>query len=96
MPTALRTLVTPGGCWINCGVKMDSSRCSNRFRESAAYRRSGFMVSLESTRSRSGQMTDGLAIPWESKKLIGVTSSAVRGSGITMHQPHRFLKFRIA
>ena len=58
--------------------------------------RSGFMVSLESTRSRSGQMTDGLAIPWESKKLTGVTSSAVRGSVITMHQPHRFLKFRIA
>jgi hypothetical protein len=37
-----------------------------------------------------------LGDPWESKKLIGVTSSAVRGSGITMHQPHRFLKFRIA
>lgn len=37
LPRALRTIVTTGGCWIDCVVKTGSSHCSNRFRESAAY-----------------------------------------------------------
>ena len=35
------------------------------------------------TRLRSGQMTDGLAFSWESKKLTGVTDTLVSRLGCT-------------